>query len=700
MKKKAGISSSTPSRSKSSLTYWAAESSENIAAEILEKVREYYLFLYQSGRLDLYEKVYTMYYGPALQGAQVNFTGQTGELISITINDLRNLTKRLITLVTQDRLAFECRATNTDYKSDAQTILGKGLLDYYLREKKLEVYHANATEIAMMYGEGYLSVEWNASLGDPYTSDPETGEVVTNGDIEYKIYSPMTLVKDPVQINPFMGMWKTKIDWVNKYELAAKFPEYADRIVNLLPTYDLFVDYSSNLLWQSRQALYGNFISDEIPMFIFYHEKCKVLPEGRMVWCLADNTTLIDSPLPYTEVPIYRISAGEWQGTPFGYTTTFDLMPICEMTDSLDSTICTNQNAFGVQNIYCQRGNGLEVSTITGGMNLLEGNSEQPPVPLQLTATAKEIFDYRQMLKEDKNNISGMNAVAQGNPNHEMSGQMAALMTSMAVQFSMDLQSSYVRLFEDSGTATLDRLKTFATVPRVAAIAGKTRQQYMKEFIGADIENINRVMVTQGNPMLNTAAGKQWLAEFMTQQGVIKTPEEIIMVMTTGNAEPLYEGQQSELTNIKRENEMLQEGQLPQVLITDNVLLHLKEHASVANSPEARSNPQVMQVYTMHIQSHLANWKGGLDPTTGLFCPPMDMDLANLLGIPVPPQPILGQPIAGGDQVGQPQGAPSGEPPPEPGSGNTDIKLPKTPEPPPGTPSQFQSTAPAGPQLQ
>ena len=91
-KKKMGLGSRTPSGSRSDLTYWAAKDSASIGDEIIDKVRQYYLFLYQSGRLDLYEKVYTMYYGPALQGAQVNFTGQTGELISITINDLRNLT--------------------------------------------------------------------------------------------------------------------------------------------------------------------------------------------------------------------------------------------------------------------------------------------------------------------------------------------------------------------------------------------------------------------------------------------------------------------------------------------------------------------------------------------------------------------------------------------------------------------------------
>jgi hypothetical protein len=204
--------------------------------------------------------------------------------------------------------------------------------------------------------------------------------------------------------------------------------------------------------------------------------------------------------------------------------------------------------------------------------------------------------------------------------------------------------------------------------------------------------------------MLNTMAGKQWLAEFMADKGIIKTPEEIIMVMTTGNSEPMYEGQQSELMLIKQENEDMGEGICPPVLLTDNVLLHLKEHATVGNSSEARKNPQVMKAYTDHMQLHLANWKGGLDPTTGQMLPPMDPDLANLLGIPMPPMPLMpgmpapGLPPAPGQEMpnempGQNIGAPEAEP----GAMKGPPKTPKASAPPPGTPAKNQSPQPGAP---
>ena len=405
---------------------------------------------------------------------------------------------------------------------------------------------------------------------------------------------------------------------------------------------------------------------------------------------MADGTVIIDEPMPYPDVPIYRVACSEWLGTPFGFTTGYDLLPVQEMSDSLHSTVCTNNNAFGVQNIWTKKGSGLEVSTLAGGLRHLE--SDEPPQPLQLTATAPETYNYLEALNAVMETLSGINSVARGNPEREMSGSAMALLQSMSIQFSMDLQSSYAKLFEDVGTATLERLKTFATVPRVAAIAGKMNKQYMEEFTGEDIQGVNRVLVDMGNPIMNTTAGKMEMANQLLTSGMIKTPEQYLMVYTTGNLEPLYENLQSELMLIKAENEQLTQGELPPVLITDNPLLHIKEHAAVGNSPEARSNPAIMQAYTQHVQEHINQWRS------------IDPDLAAMLGLPPPPNPaaMMGIPSQAPPSNEAPQGqppAPTGEPAPPPEAMNpnspamaeaADVNMPSMPDMPPGTPAQTQ----------
>jgi hypothetical protein len=46
----------------------------------------------------------------------------------------------MITMTTANRPALETRAINTDYKSQVQTKLGNGLLDYYMREANMESF--------------------------------------------------------------------------------------------------------------------------------------------------------------------------------------------------------------------------------------------------------------------------------------------------------------------------------------------------------------------------------------------------------------------------------------------------------------------------------------------------------------------------------------------------------------------------------
>jgi hypothetical protein len=674
--------------------YFALAAPDEIAGKLYEKVQSYFMYLQQSGRLDIWRKMYWAYYGPALAGCQTNFTGEQGEMVTISVNQLRSLMTNLLTLTTSMTPAYDCRTSNTDHESQAQAIVGKSVVDYYLREKKLKSHMNAATEFALMYAEGFVAVPWNATAGENYGVDPTTGAVITEGDIEYRSFGPMDYVRDFTKDTPFDHAWGMPIEWVNKFEIAAKYPDFADKIVKLSETSDIFNGVDT--FRESRRQIFGTFDSDEIPLFTFYHKPTDALPQGRMVMWLSDDITLFDGPIPYKDVPVYRIACAEWRGTPFGYSVGFDLLPVQEMYDSIHSTICTNQNTFGVQNIWNQLGDTMEATTLAGGLRLL--SSKVKPEPLQLTQTSPESFNYGQTLSQIMETLSGINSVARGNPERDMSGAAMALLQSTAIQFSAYLQSSYAGLLEDCGTATLERLKVFAKVPRMMALAGKSKKAYMQQFKAEDISQVNRVLVDMGNPIMNTTAGKMNLADKLLETGLITTPEQYIMVMTTGQLEPLYERDQSTMMCIRKENEMIAEGELPSAVLTDDHILHIKEHSTVANSPDSRINPQIMQTYTAHVQEHITLWKGGVDQATGMPIPGMDLDLMQALNIP-PPQSLLMQ-----AQM-PPPGAPSG--PPNAGGMSpagqamnpanpvtqaaSKVGPPKMPKAPPGTPPANQA---------
>ena len=581
--------------------YWASVPVEEIADEMLQKVDDFYENLQLAGRLDLYRRSWAYYYRPRLSGARLNPVGQQGEMTALSVNHYRNLLVHLETMTCQQRAAFEPRATNSDVKSQSQVILATGLLDYYMREKKLERYVKQAVKDSLIFGEAFLRAEWDVTGGEVY-GKTASGARQYEGDMKYTNYMPIDVIRDYTCLAPADERWYILRDFKNKYELAAKFPSLADQILGDS------VDMIELARTTTLNAL-GLQESDNIIVYTLIHAPTTALPHGRYTTCLDNGTVMLDGPLPYKEPHVYRMAPDEETGTIFGFSVGFDLLPICESMDILYSTALSNQATFGVQNILVPKGHDISTSQMAGGLNVIEFDPKLgPPAALNLTQTPAEIFNFMQMLEKLAETISGVNSVARGNPEASLkSGAALALVQSMAIQFSMGLQQSYAQLVEDVGTGTINILKSYAAVPRVAAIAGKSNRPLMREFTGADLESINRVMVDMGNPMTRTTAGKVNLADALAERNMIDNPDQYIQVVTTGRLEPVIEGKQAQLLLIKAENEGLADGIAQRALVTDNHQKHILEHSTVLANPEIRQDPSnpIVAVTLAHIQEHM-----------------------------------------------------------------------------------------------
>jgi hypothetical protein len=62
-------------------------------------------------------------------------------------------------MTTSTRPAFQAKSINTDYESQVQTTLANGLLEYYLREKRLEIYLKRMVEYAVVMGSGFVKMD-------------------------------------------------------------------------------------------------------------------------------------------------------------------------------------------------------------------------------------------------------------------------------------------------------------------------------------------------------------------------------------------------------------------------------------------------------------------------------------------------------------------------------------------------------------
>jgi hypothetical protein len=292
-----------------------------------------------------------------------------------------------------------------------------------------------------------------------------------------------------------------------------------------------------------------------------------------------------------------------------GMSVSIDLLPLQEMIDAHYTTIISINENYSIPKILLPVGSNIMTDSLSAGFQAISYNPTGGKPEVMMMPTAPDgLFRAIQAIQQEMETISGVNSVSRGNPEASLkSGSALALVQSMAIQFHAPLQRSYIQLVEDVGTATIQIMQDYADTPRIIQIAGKRNKGIVQQsFSNKDIDGISRVQVQVGNPLAKTVSGRLSIAQDLLANKIISTAAEYLMVLETGQLEPMTQGATSELLNLASENELLLDGETIPVLFTDNHVLHIQEHSALASDPQIRSNPEMFGIIAQHIMQHIS----------------------------------------------------------------------------------------------
>lgn len=602
--------------------YWAKDVDECVAA-LREKIESYYDEMNRTGRINLYRNAYYKYFqGFILKGALYH-SGGLGELTNTFENHYANLITHTVNMVCQQKLSYEPQTTVSDSEAQNQIKQVKGILHLYTvrSDKDLDGVLRKATEMSQVFDASWVSVMWNKDLGRKIAGefDKTLGREVQikEGDVEYGVWTPFDVILDTALPSYEKRRWIILRKWENKYDIAARYPKWSKDIVGLTAGPDMGQT-------KLNYTLDGDV--EDIPVYYAFHEQSPALPNGRFIIFVTDEIICGDGPLwdperqtGYREIPMYRMAERDLWGSPYGYTRSFDVLPLQETIDRLASAVLTNQLTFATQNILIPKGSSIAWENLYGGLNVIEWDSTLGeagiPKALNLTSSPKEVFDNMARTVTTMGTIKGINEVIRGNPDLALKGQISgaslALMTSNSIQFNSDVQKSYVRLAEQVGTATVHCLQDFAfpdlgngkTIDREGMTQTATGKFMRNKFNDKNLNKIDKVVIRYGNPLAQTTSGKLQIAETLMQNGKISA-EQYFEIIETGNLEAQLEAQNNQLNLIKEENEQLMNGQVPPVIWADAHPLHIAEHMAILSNLEARKDPKVIKAVQAHVQQH------------------------------------------------------------------------------------------------
>ncbi|MEM1415520.1 MAG: hypothetical protein AAGH15_11495 [Myxococcota bacterium] len=591
--------------------YWAAvQDREEFGGYLEARIRRYYDDLERTGRSEVWKRATNIFYGRDSEGgwkssAAITHGGEQGELALIAANEFRSLLTHTLVLVIGSRPGFQCRAMNNQVKSREQADLAEGLLEWSMDEYGIEAKTEEGMAKVLRYGDADLEVVWDHSLGAPYTAefarDQETGEehgrIIRQGDIRATLYHPIDVARDPSATRKEDVTWKAMRRRLNRWDVAAEHPEHREAILGApadpLP--------GSHLLNEHAQRE----DPDRVSVWEFYHDRTPALPQGRHCRMVGD-TIIYDGALRYQRIPVISFCPEPEEGTPFGSSSSWDLMGLQDAVDAALGAVLTNHENAAVMNYWTPPGSGLEVTQLAGGMNLLE--SDEEPRALNHLEIKAESFQFIELLTQTMQRIRGLSDFARGNVQGS-SGEHAALLHSMTMQYNSGLQRGYGEALREIGQHLIELWQEFATTERTAEIAGADKIPLLRSFKGSDIAEVRRVAVDIGEASAMSKPQRIAFADRLLQAGVIEKPEDYLQVVSTGRLEHILDPADSHRRGIDRENELLLRGQAAEVMITDNHLGHVAAHASLLDEPAVRADPDAVEIILAHCRRHFDVWR-------------------------------------------------------------------------------------------
>lgn len=619
-------------------------------------------------------------------------TGSAGQIVRVRLNALLRYKRAAHVMVIAQRPAPQARPSAYDSSATESVPVANALCDQQIGKGGGEKSMQLANWYAQDYGAGWVSARWDElagrkvpvaaqeaeepeemmqgpgaddtpmhELAEGEPMEDEEPQTEPEGDVVIQTHRPDCVVFDVALDETGKHQWLMLATQRNRYELAQELEQRLTAVgrgaeAEQLRRHVISAE-SKTRLDQQRVSLlrvrYGDDwtqSADLVWVYELFHIATPLMPEGRYAM-LCDGQILADGPNLYSELPVYEHCALRISGTKWGYSHFFDLMGPQQVADAHITAATTTAENCGIPGVWIQPGGDQGGNaSVVAGMRIIKSMVAPQPIEFSGDAPMKLTQSHAYML-EQMMMLSGITDAAMGDTSSANSGKQAAMAQAAAMQNVTDYSSSYVSCYEAVFNGVIKRYRAFSSTTRIVQIAGRGRKWQAKRFTAKTLEGVDGIDVQMGASIMRTTAGVVDTANMLLEAQMISR-EEYMAMITNGRLEPAFDGPQRHEALIERENEMLMDGQVPEVAPTDNPIQHILRHRAVLDDPETRLDEAVVKATMEHLDAHDVTWMQTSQAKPSLLM---------ALGIPLHPLVQQAQAMAAQAQQGAPQ-LPAGDP--------------------------------------
>jgi hypothetical protein len=597
-------------------------------------------------------------------------------LRKIVANHLYDLTKNRASRLVKFRPAVAILPTNDELEDKLAAKSCKMLLDHIWYENDFEgVLQTQLATYAQIMGEVYLFITWNEALGDLSPAYVEAKKTVKDGKIPLldqngqQVQDPNgnpIFIDKPVRIGDVdyqitlatdVLLQKKKkweevdycftIETISTDALRARYPEKAAKIKDQDAQ---IYDYEKMQLVSTRR---------ECLLYTFWHRRTEQMDKGRKL--VFTNEVLLENtefPFSHRELPCVRFTDMDLPGELHGMSFYEQIKGLTGTYNNITNMLIRNIVMVSHPKWMVPAGS-VALDRLGNDITIVQYKGPQAPVLASSQSVPSDVFAFRDKLKEEFQQISGVFGVSRGEP-------PPGIKAGVALQFLSEQESErynelvlkWNEVIRQTAAMTIAVAGDYydKSDERMIRILGKNNE-YMTEFFKVSALEKDYDIRVQNSSALpkSVAARTQTLLDLSERFPDQFTGEQVIEMLDLAQSDKFTDAATVAVRTAEAENEKLYEVEDAEELAPvefENHILHWKIHTRQMQEFQFkyRTSPEIQKRFKDHVAAHEM-----LMMEQGLKSPAFAEQLSKLPMFPMfyveqvapmmPPAPMMPEPV-------------------------------------------------------
>jgi len=589
--------------------------------------------------------------------------GKSTNIKRMTINHTFDLVEQHVAKLVKFKPAVAILPTNDEWEDKVSAKISEKFWSHIKELQKFDLKNVDVVRSSKIGGQAFLQIIWDENAGGEHpkseearaekkqfitvkneNGDPATDELgnvirielpIKIGDVTFKVIHPWDIL---IQKS---NSWEDA-DYVLKSEVVSiddlrlEYPNKAK---------DIKVSKGTKLFDMERQEEIT--MANQTIKWTLWHRRTKGLPKGREIVFIKD-TILENHDLPYDhgKIPLVRFPDIIVPGQRNALSFIKNIRQALARYNDLTTMIIRNQALMAHPKWFVPRGS-VKIEALGNDASIVQFQGAQAPVLGQQNPTPSEVFNFRERLKEDFQQISGISGVSRGEPPKGIEAGIA--LQFLEEQENQRFNASIVQYNEyirQVAEMTLNTAAQFYSPDdkRTLMIMGHDGQWMIDQLDPSHLSKIFSIRILNSSALPESKSGRiQRVVDLNKNFPGIFTQEQVIEMLDLPNAQKFIDAATAAVKKAELEDEKtLSEGKSESPNEWEFHIQHWMVHSkTMQGAAFTKATAARQEMLKDHIMAHemLMMEKAKISPSFAQKI--QSLQDFPLLFTPPPPPPVM-----------------------------------------------------------